>query len=99
LRDERPTVDQRTDDIRERLDQVVLQAESSELLEGISRVANWTGGEDPEDLAARHRRAREMLAAYERTRARDPARVEAIAASARAYARTLRPLGVRNPWA
>src|SRR6185369_2660735 len=44
-------------------------------------------------------RARELLDAYQRLRARDPARVEAIAAEARGYAQALRRLGVRNPWA
>ena len=37
--------------------------------------------------------------AYGRLRARDPARVEAIAADVRSYARVLRRLGVRDPWA
>jgi len=98
-RDERATVDALTDDIRARLDDVVLQAESRELLEGIARVARWVGDTAPDDLAARHSRARELLAAYARLRERDPARVEEIAAEARAYARVLRHLGVRNPWA
>jgi glycerol-3-phosphate O-acyltransferase/dihydroxyacetone phosphate acyltransferase len=103
-RDERAAVDALTDDIRARLDDVVLQAESRELLIGISRVAGWTdatatSGSEEEDLTARHRRARELLAAYGRIRARDPARVEAIAAAARGYARTLQRLGVSDPWA
>jgi 1-acyl-sn-glycerol-3-phosphate acyltransferase len=98
-RDERATVDALTDEIRARLDDVVLQAESRELLDGIARVARWVGDTDPHDLGARHARARELLAAYARLRERDPERVEAIAAEARAYARVLRHLGVRNPWA
>jgi glycerol-3-phosphate O-acyltransferase/dihydroxyacetone phosphate acyltransferase len=97
-RDERATVDALTDDIRARLDDVVLQAESRELLEGIARVARWTQEADPDDLGSRHRRARELLAAYRRMREQDPARVDAIAAQARGYARALRHLGVRNPW-
>ena len=104
--DERAAVDALTDEIKTRLDAVVLQAETRELLAGIARVARWTAdkrprGDEPGDaaeLAAEHRQARELLAAYERLRARDPARVEAVAAEARAYARTLRHLGVRNPW-
>jgi hypothetical protein len=88
-----------TDDIRARLDEVVLQAESRELLEGVARVARWTGDADPHDLAARHRRVRELLGAYSRMRESDPARVESIAGAARSYARALRRLGVRNPWA
>jgi 1-acyl-sn-glycerol-3-phosphate acyltransferase len=99
-KDERATVDELTADIRARLDTVVLQAETSDLLTGIARVAHWTaavGADD--DLQAQHRRARELLSAYARLREHDPARVDAIAAEARAYARTLRHLGVGNPWA
>jgi glycerol-3-phosphate O-acyltransferase/dihydroxyacetone phosphate acyltransferase len=102
--DERAAVDALTDDIKARLDEVVLQAETRELLTGIARVARWTAEAsaregDPDDLAAQHRRTRELLAAYRRLRERDPARVEAVAAEARGYARTLRHLGVHNPWA
>ena len=105
--DERAAVDSLTDEIKARLDAVVLQAETRELLAGIARVARWTADKRPVEgdaagdaaaLGAEHRYARELLTAYERLRARDPARVEAVAAAARAYARTLRHLGVRNPW-
>lgn len=105
--DERAAVDALTDEIKARLDEVVLQAETRELLAGIARVARWTADKRPAgdveagdatELATEHRYARELLAAYGRLRARDPARVEAVAAEARAYARTLRHLGVRNPW-
>ena len=100
--DERASVDALTDDIRARLDDVVLQAESRDLLTGVARVASWTAdaaASDEDDLAARHRRTRELLAAYGRVHARDPARVEAIASAARGYARTLQHLGVTDPWA
>jgi glycerol-3-phosphate O-acyltransferase/dihydroxyacetone phosphate acyltransferase len=106
LADERATVDALTDELRARLDAVVLQAETRELLAGLARVARWTAEKRPEDkpgdeeaLAADLRRAHELFGAYERLRARDPARVDAVAAEARAYARTLRHLGVRDPWA
>jgi glycerol-3-phosphate O-acyltransferase / dihydroxyacetone phosphate acyltransferase len=100
-RDERGTVTALTESIDARLDEVVLQAETRELLIGIARVADWTRERDadPDALAPQHRRARQMLGAYQRLRARDPERVEAIAAEARAYARSLRRLGVRDPWA
>ena len=102
-RDEHAAVTALTDRIEARLDEVVLQAETRELLEGIARVAAWTDRSPPADspdaLAAKHHRALELAAAYGRLRARDPARVEAIAAEARAYARSLRRLGVRDPWA
>jgi 1-acyl-sn-glycerol-3-phosphate acyltransferase len=126
--DERAAVDALTDDIRTRLDAVVLQAETRDLLTGVARVASWTinpgplkgfpdppatdsarqaelrpraeaGTGDEDDLAARHRRTRELLAAYGRVHARDPARVETIASAARGYARTLQHLGVTDPWA
>jgi glycerol-3-phosphate O-acyltransferase / dihydroxyacetone phosphate acyltransferase len=105
--DERAAVDALTDEIKARLDAVVLQAETRELLAGIAHVARWTADKRPSgrdrdaeaaELAAEHRHALELRAAYERLRERDPARVEAVAAEARAYARTLRHLGVRNPW-
>jgi glycerol-3-phosphate O-acyltransferase/dihydroxyacetone phosphate acyltransferase len=102
-RDEQEAVTALTERIDARLDRVVLQAETRELLEGIARVAAWTNdpavADSPDALAAKHRRALEMVEAYGRLRARDPARVEKIAAEARAYARSLRRLGVRDPWA
>jgi glycerol-3-phosphate O-acyltransferase / dihydroxyacetone phosphate acyltransferase len=99
-RDERQTVSALTETIDARLDEVVLQAESRDLLAGIARVARWTRGEDvDDDLAAQHQRARELVDAYARLRARDPVRVEAIAAEVRAYTRVLRQLGIRDPWA
>jgi glycerol-3-phosphate O-acyltransferase/dihydroxyacetone phosphate acyltransferase len=101
--DERAAVTALTDEIGARLDEVVLQAESRELLAGIARVARWTSdpksGDDPNDRASGHRRARELSAAYARMRARDPARLEAIVAGVRGYWQTLRRLGVRDPWA
>ena len=99
-RDERSAVAALTDRIDAGLDEVVLQAESRELLEGIARVARWVSTPDAgDDPAAQHRRARELAVAYGKLRARDPGRVEAIAAEVRAYTRTLRRLGIRDPWA
>jgi hypothetical protein len=100
--DERGAVDALTDELTARLDAVVVQAETNELLAGIARVARWTTerrpGAEEDELAADHQRTVELVGAYERLRARDPARVEAVAAQAREYALTLRRLGVRNPW-
>ena len=97
-RDERGAVASLTADIAARLDAIVLQAESRELLAGIARVARWTSA-TPDDAASRHRRARELAAAYERLRGRNPARVEAVVAEVRGYWQTLRRLGVGDPWA
>jgi 1-acyl-sn-glycerol-3-phosphate acyltransferase len=100
-RDERGAVDRLTDDIKVALDEVVLQAESRDLLEGVARVAAWTAPEagDSQDLADQHRRARELLGAYRALNDRSPETVEPIVSAARAYQRILRRLGVRDPWA
>jgi glycerol-3-phosphate O-acyltransferase/dihydroxyacetone phosphate acyltransferase len=99
--DERAAADQLTEEVRAALDEVVLQAESRDLLEGVARVAAWTAAAPAgaQDLAEQHRRARELLDAYHALRARAPEQVEAIVKSARDYARVLRRLGVRDPWA
>jgi 1-acyl-sn-glycerol-3-phosphate acyltransferase len=98
--DPKQAIDRLTDEIRARLNTLVLQAETRELLAGIARVASWTAA-DPEDDSPerRHARTRELLSAYERLKARDPARLEQVAEEARRYARTLEKLGVSDPWA
>jgi glycerol-3-phosphate O-acyltransferase / dihydroxyacetone phosphate acyltransferase len=100
-RDERAATDRLTADIKTALDEVVLQAESRDLLEGVARVAAWTaaGPEASQDLGEQHRRARELLAAYQDLNARVPEAVEPIVRSARDYARILRRCGVSDPWA
>jgi hypothetical protein len=98
--DARQAIDDLTDAIRARLDALVLQAETRELLEGIARVASWTTTTpDPVTPEQHHARTRELLMAYAKLRASDPARVERIAAAARDYARILEKMGVRDPWA
>ncbi len=102
LADERAAVGRLTDDIHAALREVVPEAETTELLEGIVRVASWTrevaGATAKPDLAAQHRRVGELLAAYKMLRECDPERLETISARARDYANTLRRLGVRDPW-
>ena len=100
-RDERQTVTALTETIDARLDEVVLQAESRDLLAGIARVARWTRERrrgatiSPRSTSARA----SWPTRTRRLRARDPVRVEAIAAEVRAYTRVLRQLGIRDPWA
>jgi glycerol-3-phosphate O-acyltransferase/dihydroxyacetone phosphate acyltransferase len=100
-RDERAAVDRLTDDVKAALDEVVLQAESRDLLEGVARVAAWTAPErgDSQDLAEQHKRARELLGAYRTLNETAPETVEPIVSAARAYQRVLRHLGVKDPWA
>jgi 1-acyl-sn-glycerol-3-phosphate acyltransferase len=97
--DPRAAADALTDAIDVRLDGVVLQAENAEALQGIPFVAAWTAPEEPETLEEQHERTVALLAAYERLRASDPARLEAIATRARNYAAALRTLGIADPWA
>jgi 1-acyl-sn-glycerol-3-phosphate acyltransferase len=98
-RDERTAVNDLTQLIRTKLDEVVLQAESRELLQGVALVAVWTAADgNALDPVARNRRARRLADAYQRMSASDPARVDAIARAARDYARMLRRMGVRDPW-
>jgi 1-acyl-sn-glycerol-3-phosphate acyltransferase len=101
LRDEHGAVDRLTDDIRAALDEVVLQAESRDLLEGVARVAAWTAPdtESPQDLGEQRRRARALLDAYQTLNEESPETVEPIVSAARDYERVLRRLGVRDPWA
>jgi hypothetical protein len=96
--DDRAAVDALTEEIDARLDSVVLQAENAELLTGIPVLAAWTAERELESLEERHARATELLAAYMRLRASDPARLEEIAREARRYARVLRTLGIADPW-
>jgi 1-acyl-sn-glycerol-3-phosphate acyltransferase len=98
LNDERSAVDALTEQIDARLDTVVLQAENAELLTGIPLVAAWTAPRELGSLEEQHARTTELLAAYQRLRATDPERLEAIAREARRYARVLRTLGVKDPW-
>lgn len=93
-------VDELTALIRARLEELVLHAESDALLEGIARVAGWTASAADHGNPARHAaRTRELLDAYARLKAANPARVEEIAGAARRYARMLERLGIDDPWA
>jgi 1-acyl-sn-glycerol-3-phosphate acyltransferase len=87
-----------TDEIDRRLDEVVLQAESAEVLKALPVLAEWTAPRELATLEERHARTAELLAGYERLRTIDPARVASIERAARRYARVLRTLGVDDPW-
>jgi hypothetical protein len=98
--DPRAAIEALTEEIRHRLDELILQAETRELLLGIARVASWTANAPDDNAPERHRaRTRELLAAYARLRASDPERLERLTKAARDYARLLEKMGVRDPWA
>jgi glycerol-3-phosphate O-acyltransferase/dihydroxyacetone phosphate acyltransferase len=97
--DPRAAVDALTTVIAERLHGLVVQASTRAVLDGVARVAVWTG--DPalrDDLDARHARARTLADALATLEARDPAQAEEIVREVREYDRILRALGVQDPW-
>lgn len=87
-----------TEEIDRRLDAVVLQAESAEVLAAMPVLADWTAPRELLTLEERRARTAELLGDYQRLRAADPARVAAIERQARGYARVLRTLGIHDPW-
>ncbi|HEX6292256.1 MAG TPA: lysophospholipid acyltransferase family protein [Herpetosiphonaceae bacterium] len=95
----RQAVQALTERIGASLATVVLQAENAELLTGMPMIAAWTTpGGPPLSLTQQHERAATLLAAYRRLVATDPGRAAALAQQARRYVRTLRTLGIDDPW-
>ena len=97
--DERAAVRELTSRLREGMDEVVLQAETREVLDGVARVAAYAHAPAQDDLGARHAKTLELLVAYQRYQAKDPARLERLVARAQSYMKTLELLGVEDPWA
>lgn len=97
-RDPEAAVDALTAEIADKLGMVVLQAENTELLNGIPVLARWTLGEQ-ETLREQHVYTSLLMQAYLRLRESDPGQLATLASRARRYARTLRTLGIRDPWA
>ncbi len=98
--DPRAAVETLTQQMRTALDRVVLQADTRGLLEGAARVARFSaaGPSVRHDLAARHRRAHSLLAAYQRWAVRDPERLARVVDAAQRYFRILQGLGIDDPW-
>lgn len=98
--DSRAAVQMLTDSIGRSLSGVVLQAENAEILRGMPVIAAWTAPVGPPaTLPQQHARTGALLAAYERLAVSDPALALGLAQQARRYARTLRTLGIGDPWA
>lgn len=99
--DERGTVEQVTDAIRSRLEDIVVQAETRDLLDGIARVALWTAESEDvrDDLGEQHERTLELLDAYREFQSRDPVLLAQVMEHAQQYMHRLKALGVSDPWA
>lgn len=93
--DERAAVQALTERVADGLHAVMLEADDAELWNGFVTVASWLV--DDADVGARDARARELAHAWKALSARDPAEAHAIADEARAFARSLEQLGVRDP--
>lgn len=96
-KDERATVQALTERVRAQMDEVVAQAETRELLDGVARVAEWTGDPDA-GPAAKQARTVTLLHAYRAWSVKDPERTARVTQKARSYTRMLRRLGVSDPW-
>lgn len=96
--DERACVEALTRDIDRALGDVVLQADSAELWNGLVSVAAWTSPDGGRDFAKVEERARRLAEAYRRLSAEEPVRAAALVTRIRRYARALRSIGV-DPFA
>ena len=88
-----------TEKIKQSLDEVVLQAENSELLRGLPMVASWISPQfDELPLIEQHSLTDELLDTYAFVKEHDPDRLERFSEEARRYATALHTLGIDDPW-
>lgn len=93
--DERAAVQHLTERVAEALHDVMLEADDAELWSGFITVASWLVDDD--DVGARDALARDLSHAWTELSRRDPDEANSIAEEARAFARSLEQLGVRDP--
>lgn len=92
---DRSAVASLTQAINAGLAEVVLQAEDAEVWRAFLAVAHWTGAIE---LAAREQRARALAARWATLRVEEPETAEVIAEGVRRYARSLRAVGIDDPF-
>ena len=98
LEDEREAVRLVTERIEKGLDEVVLQAESREILRALPVVANWLNEGQPATLEMQHTQMQQLLETYERIKQQDPERLDRIVNAMRRYDGLLRAMGMEDPW-
>ena len=98
LEDEREAVRLVTEKIEKGLDEVVLQAESREILRALPVVANWLNEGKPAALEMQHTQMQQLLETYERIKQQDPERLDRIVNAMRRYDGLLRAMGMDDPW-
>ena len=84
-----------TEAINGGLAEVVLQAEDAEVWRAFLAVAHWTGAQG---LAEREQRARALAARWATLLAEEPEAAELLAERVRRYARSLRAVGIDDPF-
>ncbi|MEM7332789.1 MAG: lysophospholipid acyltransferase family protein [Chloroflexota bacterium] len=97
LRDERETVRLLTEKLDEKLDEVVLQAESQEILRALPVITRWFN-QELDSLSSQHAQMESMLRAYTNLKQKDPNRLDNIVQALRNYDQTVRSLGKIDPW-
>ncbi|MEM7117332.1 MAG: lysophospholipid acyltransferase family protein [Chloroflexota bacterium] len=96
--DARETVRALTERIDNCLDEVVLQAESREVLQALPVVARWLNKGEELSLEGQHKQMQRLLEIYGRLQQTDPDRLETIVEAMRRYDRLLRAMGMNDPW-
>ena len=96
--DERETVRTLTEKIDKSLDEVVLQAESREILKALPVVANWLNKGKQATLETQHLQMQNLLDIYEKIKTDDPDRLNSIVGAMRRYDGLLRAMGTEDPW-
>ncbi len=79
------------------LRRVVLHAENAELLAAVAALAEWVAPAGRRFLPERYRWAARLLAVCQQLKPTNPARVEAMARQAQAYAEQLAAAGIHHP--
>lgn len=97
--DERVAAQTLTDTTHDALAKVVLQAQTSEIRDGLVAVAGWTSARAVKDLSVREARARQLAPVWEALVLADPAYAESLARKARQFSRLLHRAGLSNPHA
>ena len=99
--DDRAAATELTAELRRAMDDVVLQAETRELLEGATRLARALvePAASQDELADQRAGAKRLLDGYRSAMTREPARTEALVERCRKYLETMTLLGIDDPWA
>ena len=96
--DREAAYDQLTAEIDQHLRQVVFQANNAELVRGLPVLVDWTIEHLEGQEREQRRQTKQLTNAYQRLAATDPEKLNELAESASRYARTLRLLGITDPW-